>query len=74
MANKDEEFKPTDLASGFANLKSDDTSWIIGLALISALFSDNGFGYKGLDKNTEIETRLAKLETKTDLLEKIILK
>lgn len=74
MENKDKEIKPTYLASGFTNLKSDDTSWIIGLALISALFSDKGFGYKGLDKNSEIETRLAKLETKTEILEKIILK
>ncbi len=74
MESKDKEFKPNDLASGFANYKSDETSWIIGLALISALFSDKGFGYKGLDKNTELEARLSKLETKTDLLEKIILK
>lgn len=70
MANKDEEFKPTDLASDFANLKSDDTSWIIGLALIAGIFSDNTIW----KKKDDTETRLAKLETKTEMLEKIILK
>ena len=70
MENKDKEFKPTDLASYFANLKSDDTSWIIGLALIAGIFSDITIW----EKKDDDKTRLTKLETKTEMLEKIILK
>lgn len=73
MENKDNEIKTTDLASGFTNWKSDETSMLIGLALIAGLFSDGGFGYKN-QKDKEIETRLSKLEAKTELIEKIILK
>lgn len=60
------------LASGFTNLKTGDNDWLIGLVLIMFLFGDIGFSCKKPTNDTE--TRLAKLETKTDLLEKIILK
>ena len=73
MENKKEAFKLNDLAIGF-NGKSDDSSWIIAMGLIMALFSSPSFGYKGQTKETDIESRLSKLEAKTDLIEKIILK
>lgn len=64
---KNKENKTTDLASGFVNYK-DDSSTLMALALISGLFTD-----KGKDKKEDIETRVAKLEAKLDLIEKILL-
>jgi hypothetical protein len=69
MENKKDELKDLDLTKGF-NAKSDDWSWIIGMALIMGLFSDKD----GNSKSIETESRLAKLETKTDMIEKILLK
>lgn len=60
------------LASGFANIKSTDNDWWYALVMVMALFGD--CGYSGKKPVNDTETRLAKLEAKTDLLEKIILK
>lgn len=60
------------LTSEFSNLKSENKDWLLGLMLVIYLFGDCGFSGKKPENNTE--TRLAKLEAKTELLEKIILK
>ena len=60
------------LASGFANIKSNDNDWWYPLAMTMLLFGNSGFSGKKPEHDTE--TRLSKLEAKTDLLEKIILK
>ena len=60
------------LASGFKKMEDNEITILIALALITGLFSD--WGYSGKKPESDTETRLAKLEAKTDLLEKIILK
>lgn len=65
MANKDDEIKNTE---GFDT--TNDWSWLIGLALVAGIFSDNTIW----KKKDDTETRLTKLETKTEMLEKIVLK
>ena len=69
MSKKDK-FIKEGLQNGF-NSKCDDSSWIIGLALISNLLSNNG--YAGEKPKSDIESRIAKLEAKTEILEKIVL-
>lgn len=68
--NKKDEFIKKGLENGF-NSKSDDSSWLIGMALVSSLFSDKAFSNQKL--NSDIESRIAKLEAKTEILEKIVL-
>ena len=51
-------------------LASDDFEWIIGLVLVASLFGDWGKDRK----YDELDKRISKLETKTEMLEKIILK
>ena len=53
-------------------MEDNEITTLIALALITGLFSDWGYGGKKPESDTE--TRLSKLEAKTDLLEKIILK
>lgn len=73
MENKKDELKVGDLASGFSNYNNDN-SWLIGMVLLDALFSNKGWGFQKTDKNNDTESRLSKLEAKTEMLEKIILK
>lgn len=72
--NNIEEFDANTLDSGFNNPKSEN-EWngfegIIGLMLVYGLFADWG----SKSQSQELEKRLSKLETKTEMLEKIILK
>lgn len=72
--NNIEGFDTDTLAGGFNNFKTEN-EWngfegIIGLMLVYCLFGDWG----NKSKSEEIEKRLSKLETKTEILEKIILK
>ena len=60
--NKKEDLKLTE-NNGF---NSNSWEWLIGLILIYDIFNDK--------TDIKTETRLAKLETKTEMLEKIILK
>ena len=46
--------------------------WVIGLILVGGLFSDNGVW--GSKKATDTDLRIAKLEAKVDLLEKLTIK
>lgn len=69
MSKKDE-FIKNGLENGF-NSNVNDSSWIIGLALISNLFSNAGFS--GEKSKNDIESRIAKLEAKIEILEKIVL-
>ena len=65
--SKKEDFIKQGLENGF-NSNVNDSSWLIGLALISTLFSNSG------DKpKNDIESRISKLEAKTEILEKIVL-
>ena len=65
MENKNDDIKKTEDFDA-----TNDWSWLIGLALVAGIFSDNTIW----KKKDDTETRLAKLETKTEMLEKIILK
>lgn len=72
MENKKEEFTKQTLASDFQNLKSEskwsETDGILALLLVAALFGDWG----SKSKTEELEKRIAKLETKNEIIEKIL--
>lgn len=71
-SKKDEKLTNQTLASDFINFKSKDSDfeWLIGLALVAGLFGDWGKDRK----YDELDKRISKLETKTEMFEKIILK
>ena len=57
-------------------LKSNESTsweWLIGLILVSEIFSDKGSGFNSI-KEKETESRISKLEAKIEMLEKIVLK
>lgn len=71
MENKDnKEFEKETLASGFVNYKDSeaDFSWLIGLVLVAGIFGDWG----SKSKTEELEKRIAKLEAKNEIIEKIL--
>ena len=78
MQNKEDKFKINDLASDFANLKpsqsNSNSKWSELDGCIALLWIWALFGNDKSQKTNELENRIAKLETKTDLIEKIILK
>lgn len=72
MENKKDYKKEFNPGYGFSGL--DMTSpWLL-LALGASLFSEDKFKDSKEDKQIEIESRLSKLEAKTDIIEKIITK
>ena len=69
MENKEDKnnqdfFKPNESTSW---------EWLIGLVLVSGIFSDKGSGFNST-KEKETESRISKLEAKIETLEKIVLK
>lgn len=71
MGNKDnKEFEKETLASGFVNYKDSeaDFSWLIGLVLVAGIFGDWG----SKSKTDELEKRIAKLEAKNEIIEKVL--
>ena len=69
MENKEDKnnqdfFKPNESTSW---------EWLIGLILVSGIFSDKGSGFNSI-KEKETESRISKLEAKIEMLEKIVLK
>ena len=73
MDNKDKLLEDIlDANKGFSNLnKSNDNDWLI--ALIISSFFGSGFGSSD-HKYNDLDKRLAKVEAKQDMIEKIILK
>lgn len=57
----------------FKSNESTSWEWLIGLILVSGIFSDKGSGFNSI-KEKETESRISKLEAKIEMLEKIVLK
>lgn len=72
MEKKKKRYNKIDLTKEFS--KMNETEAMISLALVAGIFCGDGiFGGK-TKKDNDIENRLSKLETKTEMIEKIILK
>lgn len=57
----------------FKSNESTSWEWLIGLILVSGIFSDKGSGFNSI-KEKDTESRISKLEAKIEMLEKIVLK
>ena len=57
----------------FKTNESTSWEWLIGLILVSGIFSDKSGGLNSI-KEKETESRISKLEAKIEMLEKIVLK